>query len=93
MIHGERAWKASSQYILPALEKAELSVTGTVLYGHEATHRNAERITEDPCVREADMLLAVGGGKCLDTVKLAASPPSLTHGSSVIRSAFLWVAS
>lgn len=72
MIHGERAWKASSQYILPALEKAELSVTGTVLYGHEATHRNAERITEDPCVREADMLLAVGGGKCLDTVKLAA---------------------
>ena len=72
VIHGERAWKASSQYILPALEKAELSVTGTVLYGHEATHRNAERITEDPCVREADMLLAVGGGKCLDTVKLAA---------------------
>ena len=71
VIHGERAWKASSQYILPALEKAELSVTGTVLYGHEATHRNAERITEDPCVREADMLLAVGGGKCLDTVKLA----------------------
>ena len=53
-------------------KKAELSVTGTVLYGHEATHRNAERITEDPCVREADMLLAVGGGKCLDTVKLAA---------------------
>ena len=72
VIHGERAWKASSQYILPALEKAELSVTGTVLYGHEATHRNAERITEDPCVREADMLLAVGGGKCLDTVKLSA---------------------
>ena len=72
VVHGEKAWKASKQYIIPALEKAKLTMTGSILYGHEATCENAEKIIKEPCVREADMLLAVGGGKCLDTVKLAA---------------------
>lgn len=72
MIHGERAWKAAREYVVPALEKAGLTITTEWLYGHDATHENADKISNDPAVQEADMLLAVGGGKCIDTAKLAA---------------------
>ena len=72
IVHGERAWKASKDYVLPALDRAGLLVTGEILYGHEATYENMERIAESPEVSEADMIIAVGGGKCIDTVKLAA---------------------
>ena len=72
VIHGERAWKAARDYVVPAIEKAGLAMLGELLYGHDATHENVKKICEDPRAKEADMLLAVGGGKCLDTVKLAA---------------------
>lgn len=71
-VHGEKAWQAAADYVVPALEKAGLELTGEVLYGRDATYENVERICADPRVQEADVLLAVGGGKCLDTVKLAA---------------------
>lgn len=72
VIHGEKAWKAARELVTEALDKAELSVTAEVLYGHDATYENLERIVSLQAVREADMLLAVGGGKCIDTAKLAA---------------------
>ena len=72
VIHGERAWKAAKDYVVPAIEKAGLAMLGELLYGHDATHENVKKICENPRAKEADMLLAVGGGKCLDTVKLAA---------------------
>lgn len=72
IVHGEKAWKASRDYVLPALARAGLSVTGEILYGHEATYENMKRIAESPEVKAADMVIAVGGGKCIDTVKLAA---------------------
>lgn len=72
IIHGEKAWRASREYVLPAIEKSSLTAAGTLLYGHDATYENVERIMADKKAREADMFLAVGGGKCIDTVKLAA---------------------
>ncbi len=72
VIHGEKAWKASREYVLSALEKSSLTTVGTLLYGHDATYENVERIMADEKAGEADMFLAVGGGKCIDTVKLAA---------------------
>lgn len=72
IVHGERAWKASKEYILPALKKAELEVVAEHLYGHDATYENIERIISNTQIQQADMLIAVGGGKCIDTVKLAA---------------------
>ncbi len=72
VIHGEKAWKASEKYVLPALENSGQKLLGTLLYGHDATPENVKKIMEDRSVKEADMLLAVGGGKCIDTVKLAA---------------------
>lgn len=71
-VYGERAWQAAGALVKKGLETARIALTGEVLYGHEATYENVERIIGEPAVQEADMLLAVGGGKCIDTVKLAA---------------------
>ena len=54
VIHGERAWKAAREYVVPALEKAGLTITTEWLYGHDATHENADKISNDPAVQEAD---------------------------------------
>lgn len=70
VICGERAWAASKDYVLPALEQAKISLTGAVVYGKDATMENVERLEQDPAVREAEVLFAVGGGKCVDTVKV-----------------------
>ncbi|MDO4268161.1 MAG: iron-containing alcohol dehydrogenase family protein [Eubacteriales bacterium] len=70
VICGRRAWDASREYVLPALRQAEIGLTGEVVYGREATMENVERLEKDPAVREAEVILAVGGGKCIDTVKV-----------------------
>lgn len=72
VVHGEKAWAASREYVVLALEKAGLELAGECLYGHDATYENVDRITADAGVQAADVLMAVGGGKCIDTVKLAA---------------------
>lgn len=72
VIHGEKAWAAAKEYVLPALEKYGFEVLTECLYGHEATHKKCLAITEEPGIKEADILIAVGGGKCIDTAKLAA---------------------
>ncbi len=71
VIYGEKAWAASKDYILPAFQQAGIRLAGSMLYGHDATYENMERIAGNPEIRNADFLLAVGGGKCIDTVKLA----------------------
>lgn len=43
VIHGERAWKAAREYVVPALEKAGLTITTEWLYGHDATHETLIR--------------------------------------------------
>lgn len=72
VVYGEKAWKASREYVVPALLKAGIHLERELPYGHEATYGNVERIVSDSGVQSADMILAVGGGKCIDTVKLAA---------------------
>lgn len=72
VVYGEKAWRASREYILPALEKAGMEITGEILYGHEATWENVDRLAAQKVIGQSDILLAVGGGKCIDTVKLAA---------------------
>ena len=69
LIHGAKAYAACQALLTPAL--GSLDVVREVCYGHEATYENVARLTEDPDVRRADVLVGIGGGKCLDTVKLA----------------------
>lgn len=43
VIHGERAWKAAKDYVVPAIEKAGLAMLGELLYGHDATHEKCKK--------------------------------------------------
>ena len=48
VIHGESAWKAAREYVVPALEKAGLTITTEWLYGHDATHENIHALCIKP---------------------------------------------
>lgn len=59
----------------PAIRKAcqgSIEILGSFLYGDDATFENAEKLTEIPEVKKADMIFAVGGGRACDTTKCAA---------------------
>lgn len=71
IIGGEKARKAAE----PAIRKAcggVLDVTGSFLYGKDCTFEYAEALTGIREVQDADMIFAVGGGRAIDTVKIAA---------------------
>ncbi len=72
LIYGEKAWNASREELLPAIEKAGLEIIESLCYGHEASFENVEKLLNNPNIASADMLFAIGGGKCIDTVKCAA---------------------
>ncbi|MBQ6560364.1 MAG: iron-containing alcohol dehydrogenase family protein [Erysipelotrichaceae bacterium] len=67
LIYGEKAFSASREKLLPALEDFE--IVHQEVYGKEASYANINRLKNCPQLKEADALLAVGGGKCLDVVK------------------------
>ena len=71
LIYGEKAYKAASEKLLAALQKADIEITTSFCYGHEATVSNVDRIVNDQKVKEVDIMFAIGGGKCIDTVKYA----------------------
>lgn len=73
IVHGEKAFAAAEKYLIPAISESGLSVVSTILYGHDATFENAEHICNLLRNEPVDAILAVGGGKCIDTVKLAAN--------------------
>lgn len=72
VIGGETAMAKANPTLLKALADADLTVTDVHVYGHDSTMANVEAILKRDGVREADVLLAVGGGRCCDTVKTAA---------------------
>lgn len=72
VFYGEKAWRSAEKYVLPALQSAGIELCCAALYGHDATYENAERMIQRLERTEVDMILAVGGGKCIDTVKLVA---------------------
>ncbi|MBR4422439.1 MAG: iron-containing alcohol dehydrogenase family protein [Erysipelotrichaceae bacterium] len=67
LIYGEKAFAASKDKLLPELQ--DLEIVHQEIYGKEASYTNIDRLIEVPEMKEADALLAVGGGKCLDVVK------------------------
>ncbi len=70
LIYGKKAYLACKDLLFKGL--GCLEVVQTMCYGHEATYENVKKITDDENVKMADVLIGIGGGKCLDTVKLAA---------------------
>lgn len=70
IIGGEKSRKAAEPAIRSAAQG--LSILGSFQYGDDCTFENAEALTRIPEVREADMIFAVGGGRAVDTAKIAA---------------------
>ncbi|MCD8020781.1 MAG: iron-containing alcohol dehydrogenase family protein [Clostridiales bacterium] len=69
IISGHKSYDAASPKLIPAIEVSGFSVVGHVYYGKDCTYSTVERLKELPVYQEADMVFAVGGGKCIDTCK------------------------
>lgn len=72
LIGGKTALEKSEASIRQALEGSEVTVVDTLWYGGNSTYENIDKLIDHPSVQESDMLFAIGGGRCCDTVKTAA---------------------
>lgn len=69
VIGGEKAMAAAKEKILAAVKTASIEILGFVYYGGEASYENVEALKNNELIKKAEMILAVGGGKALDTAK------------------------
>lgn len=69
IISGERSYEAAKAKLLAAIEESGLVIAGHEYFGGECTYAGVERLRGLSVYQEADMVFAVGGGKCLDTCK------------------------
>lgn len=60
IIGGTKARIAAEPLIRKAVS-GKIDITGSFLYGDDATFENAEALTKIPEIQEADMIFAVGG--------------------------------
>ena len=72
VIGGNKAMAAAREKLLSATKGSSITITDFLCYGNEATYEAATLLEENPAVRGADMIFAVGGGKAVDTAKLTA---------------------
>lgn len=69
ILYGNKAYQAAKSYVDEAINEAKLDVVVLENYGKEATYESVERILNLKHIHEVEALIAVGGGKCIDTVK------------------------
>lgn len=72
VIGGHKAMAAAREKLLAVVEGSGLKITDFLWYGRDCTFEAAKALEEQESVRTADMIFAVGGGKAVDTAKLAA---------------------
>ena len=72
IIGGHRALAVAGDALQAALTGTGVKVTGLVHYGGECSLDNVDRLVKTEAVRQAAVLIGVGGGRALDTVKMAA---------------------
>ena len=72
IIGGKRALAAALPGIEAALEGTDVEILETRVYGTNSTRANIAKVVNSPACQQADVLIACGGGKALDTVKTAA---------------------
>ncbi len=72
IIGWERALAAALPGIEAALEGTDVEILETRVYGTNSTRANIAKVVNSPACQQADVLIACGGGKALDTVKTAA---------------------
>lgn len=69
---GKTALSKTQDCIVSSLEKAGVSVVSVEWFGGECSHENVNKMVENVQVQGADFIIAVGGGKAMDTGKLTA---------------------
>lgn len=69
LICGKKAYDACKDKLIPQIENS-FSIVCQKWYGGEASFENADMLSKDENIQNADMLFAIGGGKCIDTVKV-----------------------
>jgi len=69
IISGVKSYEASASKLLRAMEESGFTLIGQEYFGGECTYANVEQLRALAVYKEADMVFAVGGGKCLDTCK------------------------
>jgi glycerol dehydrogenase-like iron-containing ADH family enzyme len=74
---GKVALDKTQENIWASLRQAGVNVAATEWYGGESSRRNIDALTEKARQCKADVLIAVGGGKALDTGKLVAKETGL----------------
>ena len=72
IIGGKRALTAALPGIEAALANTDVEILETRVYGANSTRANIAKVVNSPACQQADVLIACGGGKALDTVKTAA---------------------
>ncbi len=68
-IGGHKAIAAAREKIINAVKESDLEILDFIWYGGEATYENVQLLMENPLVKQADMIFAIGGGKSTDTGK------------------------
>ena len=81
IIGGKRALAAALPGIEAALAGTDVEILETRVYGTNSTRANIAKVVNSPACQEADVLIACGGGKALDTVKTACPPQLLSLGT------------
>ncbi|WP_288908721.1 iron-containing alcohol dehydrogenase [uncultured Megasphaera sp.] len=72
IIGGATALEKVHAYLLPALAQQDIRVLEVVPYGGEATMESVASLVTNPFIQAGQMIFGVGGGRALDTAKLAA---------------------
>ena len=70
VIGGKKAMEKTRDALLNGIVGSDVEITDFVWYGGEASYENADIIMQMDCVKDADMIFAVGGGRALDTCKI-----------------------
>lgn len=68
LLYGERAYNASKDKLAKCLNDFE--IIHEEVYGKEASYTNIDRLVNNQIIKEADFLIGIGGGKCLDVTKV-----------------------
>lgn len=68
LIYGEKAFEASREKLLAALQGFD--IVASEMYGKEASYTNINRLLAVEEFKECDALIGIGGGKALDVTKV-----------------------
>lgn len=70
LIYGEKAFEACRDKLNSYIRKYDCKIIKSYLYGKDATYENVDKIINDGEINNANMIFAIGGGKCIDTCKV-----------------------